>query len=66
MIYDNDENESSVSTGDAVVKKLNFQSDALQKVYKNTNLATVLDNIRTLDFPAIYHQGNDKVLYHLP
>lgn len=29
MIYDNDENESSVSTGDAVVKKLNFQSDAL-------------------------------------
>lgn len=65
MIYDNDENENSVSASDSVVKKLNFQSDALQKVYKNTNLATVLDNIRTLDFPAIYHQGNDKVLYHL-
>lgn len=65
MEYNDGENENTVSASDSVVKKLNFQSDALRKVYKNDYLKTILGNIQTLDFPAIYNQGNEKVLYHL-
>jgi len=65
MIFDNAESVSSVTATNSMVKKLNFQTTALRKVYKMANLKTILDNIEKVDFPAIFHQGNEKVLYYL-
>jgi putative DNA primase/helicase len=64
-MYEDGEYEASVPATDSSVKKINFQSVALKKVYKYAALKKILDNIEALDFPAIFYQNNEGALYHL-